>query len=174
MALPAPANWKDKLLEPMDQEELRRRAQQAMTRKRTPEPESTVPTEESAPSRPVERRVARPAQRPTQRPAQQRRQRLERPRPESTESEEGRISERIERLSTLAEDEARARAERRRAADATAPTVQRHAGYHSAGPPQVSQLRGTLRNKQALRQAILLNEILGKPVALRDQQDSGI
>src|SRR5690606_31191640 len=126
-------------MEPMDQEELRKQAQRALTRRISADPESTVHSEETAPPRPVQRRVQRPAQQPAQ---QRRRQRAERrPQAEMRVPEADQIGDRIERLSNLAEDEARARAERRRMTEESPPGVQRHSAYRTAGTPQIGQLR---------------------------------
>ena len=178
-------------MQPGDQEELRRRAQEAMTRRRPTEAERTAQTEEAAPERPVNMPAPPAPSRPveTPRPQRPRQNQPQRPRPWQSEerrpprrprpltqrsAEEGPPPERPAIPDTRAADEARARAERRRMADNEAPSVERHAAYRTGSSIQVQQLRRTLQNKHQIRQAILLNEILGPPVSLRKPGESGI
>ena len=175
-------------MQPSDQEELRRRAQEAMKRRI-----DTTARREEAPTPP------QPAQQPPQRP-QQRRQRVpdaprridtqDRRRPQQPQVEAEPLPQRVEipehTIETMTSAEQR---------DAARPPVERdirervdqmveqerrevlprnaYAASTQEADLQVQRLRinRDLRDRDAVRRAFVMMEILGKPVALRDQNE---
>jgi len=155
-------------MRPEDQDELRRQAQRVLSRRISADPESSVHTPDAETSR-------RPQQfepRRQRQPDQPRRDRQTERRPQA-DADGRRVIQRVEIADTRAIDEAAARAVRRSVADNRPATVQRSSAYRATHNQRRDQLRAILLNKDARKQAILLSEILGKPVSLRNQGESG-
>jgi hypothetical protein len=158
-------------MRPEDQDELRRQAQRVLSRRISADPESSVHTPEpAAGSRPqqLETQPRRRAERQGQRTPR------ERPRLRPRADADGRrVVQRVEVPDTRVADEARARAARRLAADDTPSSVQRRPAHSPTSNASRSQLRSMLMDRDQLKRAILLSEILGKPVSLRNREESG-
>jgi hypothetical protein len=156
-------------MRPEDQDELRRQAQRVLSRRISADPESSVHTPEPDAGR-------RPQQLETQPQRRSERQRTPRERPRlrpRADADGRRVVQRVEVPDTRVADEARARAARRLAADDTPSSVQRRPAHSPTSNASRSQLRSMLMDRDQLKRAILLSEILGKPVSLRNREESG-
>lgn len=161
-------------MQPQDQDELRRKAQEVLARR--------IPLESAPPAEPP----STPA--PPRRPRQGR-SRAPRPEPQRPERVDPPPSPRhpalevetiqIEPVEVLEEEyappeieEPMARTERRRYDDEeTQPEPVTRRQRMASG--RQARIRRALNDRDAVRQAILLNEILGKPVSLREREGSG-
>lgn len=142
-------------MQPHDQDELRKQAQRALTRRIATEPDRRVEAPPE-PERPRDRQ-----QRPEPDPSPMR---------ESTASELAgpRTPESVSPPLRY-EQEPTTLTERRRPSPSPSPQVARSA--YDITPPRRSEIYGMLHSRASLRQALIVNEILGRPKALRESSD---
>ncbi len=146
-----------------DQDELRKQAQRALSRRI-----GTDSSESSAPPQQDERPRERERPRPRRRAEEQPRSREPREREfTASEAAEPRV---IETVSRQDAEEPMARTERRPVASSeNAPQVERSA--YDVRAPRHGEIYNQLHSRASLRRALIINEVLGRPKALRESTD---
>lgn len=152
-------------MQPFDQDELRRRAQEVLTRRVPLEPEETPPPPEPVYAEPRRPREPRPE---TPRPREFEDDLERRPREVYVEP----LPPEIVTVEPTYEDAPMARTERRVYAETPDTPAEPDMLRARSRGDRTSQIVRVLHDRQALRQAVILAEILGKPVALREVGDS--